>query len=233
MKGRSLRLSSLSSPSIASPNSASQYVCLHCRHRASSIRQTAVSPTLSSIPFNRRSYATEPSIPDKFQAYFNKTIGKRLFKDGKIPGTVDETDQPDDKPAGPPGVEKTTTDLLDDDPDYKPATSGEGMEAVGGPTGWWEKTWDEEHQFQGYSNPNYPSFKVLVTDTATIQMDASDTYDRPCGNTEGSRARPGGVVYRREGQHRISRVCWGGEKLMGKQSIVGVACHGKLQAMAK
>ncbi|KAL9023094.1 MAG: hypothetical protein Q9180_008395 [Flavoplaca navasiana] len=152
MKGRLLRLTAFSSPSAASPNSASQYVCLHCRHRAS-IRQTTISPALSSTLFNRRSYATEPSIPDKFQAYFNKTIGKRLFKDGKIPGTVDETDQPDDKPASPPGVEKTTTEPLDDDPDYKPATSGEGLEAVGGPTGWWEKTWDEEHQFQGWMRP--------------------------------------------------------------------------------
>lgn len=196
MKGRSLRLTALSSPSTAYPNSASHYVCLHCQLRTSSIWQTAISPTLSSIPFNRRSYATEPSIPDKFQAYFNKTIGKRLFKDGKIPGTVDETDQPDDKPATPPGVEKTATEPLDDDPDYKPATSGEGLEAVGGPTGWWEKAWDEEHQFQGYSNPNGLSFKVLVTDTVTIQMDASDPDDRSYGNTESSGARPGGMVYR-------------------------------------
>ena len=177
MKGRSLRLPALSNPLSASSSSPSQYVCLHCRHRAS-VRQTVVSPAFSPVAFNRRSYATEPSIPDKFQAYFNKTIGKRLFKDGKIPGTVDETDQPDDKPATPPGVEETALEPLNDDPYYKPATSGEGLEAVGGPTGWWEKAWDEEHQFQGYGHPNDPSFIFSTTNIVTIQMDASDTYDR-------------------------------------------------------
>ncbi|KAL8751640.1 MAG: hypothetical protein Q9199_006281 [Rusavskia elegans] len=93
-------------------------------------------------------------MPDKFQAYFNKTIGKRLFKDGEIPdAAVDNTDQPGKEPAVPPGDEGLATEPLDDDPYYTPATSGEELEMVGGPSGWWEKAWDEAHRFQGWMRP--------------------------------------------------------------------------------
>ncbi|KAI4230659.1 MAG: hypothetical protein LQ349_006115 [Xanthoria aureola] len=155
MKGRPLRLSSFSSPTFPfSSSSSSRYVCLQCRHRASLRRSALFSPTDSSPPFQRRTYATEPSLPDKFQAYFNKTIGKRLFKDGKIPGAADDNiDRPRNEPAIPPNDEGTATAPLDDDPYYTPATSGEELESLGGPSGWWEKAWDEGHQYQGWMRP--------------------------------------------------------------------------------
>ena len=37
------------------------------------------------------------------------------------------------------------------DPDYKPAQTWDGLERVGGPTGWWEEQWDREHQYLGYA----------------------------------------------------------------------------------
>jgi hypothetical protein len=32
---------------------------------------------------------------------------------------------------------------------YVPATSGDGLEQVGGATGWWEEAWDQENHFEG------------------------------------------------------------------------------------
>ncbi|KAL8992021.1 MAG: hypothetical protein Q9169_007439 [Polycauliona sp. 2 TL-2023] len=149
MKGRQLRLSSFRNPKPSLSNPPSRYICQQCRHRAS-LPPPAISPTIFPIPFNRRTYATEPTIPDKFQAYFNEKIGKRLFKDGQIPGAPREDDakQPDEEPAYPPA-----RDIVVDDSDYKPATSGEELEAVGGPSGWWEKAWDEAYQFKGWMRP--------------------------------------------------------------------------------
>ena len=33
--------------------------------------------------------------------------------------------------------------------DYVPATTWDGLDHIGGATGWWEEAWDEEHQFNG------------------------------------------------------------------------------------
>ncbi|KAL8784888.1 MAG: hypothetical protein Q9213_003701 [Squamulea squamosa] len=125
---------------------------MQCRHRAL-LRQPAVQPAVPSAPIHRRNYAIEPTIPDKFQAFFNRTVGKRLFKDGKIPTTEEQiANGPEKEPAFPPS-NKQPIESLNDDPYYTPATSGDDLEAVGGPTGWWEKAWDEEHQYQGWMRP--------------------------------------------------------------------------------
>ena len=39
---------------------------------------------------------------------------------------------------------------------YKPATSLDQLEPVGGSTGWWEDAWDRENQFQGYVFEPFP-----------------------------------------------------------------------------
>ena len=33
--------------------------------------------------------------------------------------------------------------------DYKPATTWDGLVSIGGPTGWWEEAWDQEHEYKG------------------------------------------------------------------------------------
>ncbi|KAL8766968.1 MAG: hypothetical protein Q9209_006380 [Squamulea sp. 1 TL-2023] len=153
MRRRPIQLTSyLNGPSSCFSTFSSPYVCLHCRHHAS-LRQPSLLPAVLSISIHRRNYATEPTIPDKFQAFFNRTVGKRLFKDGKIPTTEEEiANRPEKEPAIPPSNEQPT-DSIDDDPFYTPATSGVDLEAVGGPIGWWEKAWDEEHQYQGWMRP--------------------------------------------------------------------------------
>ena len=36
-----------------------------------------------------------------------------------------------------------------DQGEYVPATTWDGLEHIGGATGWWEDAWDQEHQFKG------------------------------------------------------------------------------------
>lgn len=50
-----------------------------------------------------------------------------------------------------------------DDVDYKPAVSGEELERVGGPSGWWEEAWDAEHQFAGYVHRQRPLGRPALT----------------------------------------------------------------------
>lgn len=161
MTRRSSRLSgafgTLKSP-LSKPTS--RYVCLQCRHLASSqqfpsIRQFHYP---ASTPSFHRSYATESGIADKvgWHKKFTDSMNKRMWKQGEEPAT---TDQSSEKPLGDG---KPRTELqgrpqdggdsmpMADDVDYIPAVSGEGLEMVGGPSGWWEEAWDEQHQFQGY-----------------------------------------------------------------------------------
>ncbi|KAI4235968.1 MAG: hypothetical protein LQ352_008051 [Teloschistes flavicans] len=82
-----------------------------------------------------------------------------MFKeDPRIPDP-DETKPPQEQQPGvtdiegrPPAPPGATTD----EQDYQAATSGEGLEMIGGRTGWWEKAWDEQFQFKGFlpSTPN-------------------------------------------------------------------------------
>ncbi|KAL8922153.1 MAG: hypothetical protein Q9208_005348 [Pyrenodesmia sp. 3 TL-2023] len=76
---------------------------------------------------------------------FSKGFSNRLFKKGE----ADEiSNQQKERETAPSPSPDPTPPI--DDPDYTPALSGEGLETIGGPTGWWEQAWDEEHQFQGF-----------------------------------------------------------------------------------
>ncbi|KAL8717316.1 MAG: hypothetical protein Q9225_005433 [Loekoesia sp. 1 TL-2023] len=86
-------------------------------------------------------------------------MNKRIWKQGEEPSTTDQSSEK------PPGDGKPRTELQRqsqdggdsmptvDDVDYTPAVSGEGLEMIGGLTGWWEEAWDEQHQFQGFMRP--------------------------------------------------------------------------------
>jgi hypothetical protein len=41
--------------------------------------------------------------------------------------------------------------LLVGSEDYVAAKTWDDLERIGGPSGWWEKSWDEENQFKGYA----------------------------------------------------------------------------------
>ncbi|KAI4177250.1 MAG: hypothetical protein LQ348_005867 [Seirophora lacunosa] len=122
------------------PQSTSRHVCLQCRYRAS-LQQVPSRPRAAasySSPLHHRTYAT--SLVETFQENLSQGIRKRIFKDDEVPPQDENRDPPlDTVPV--------------DDVDYKPAVSGEELERVGGPSGWWEEAWDAEHQFAGYMRP--------------------------------------------------------------------------------
>ncbi|KAL8749012.1 MAG: hypothetical protein Q9184_006973 [Pyrenodesmia sp. 2 TL-2023] len=96
-----------------------------------------------SIPSLRRTYASGPL--ERFQNAVSKGVSNRIFKKGE----ADEiSDQQKEREPAPSSLRNPTPPI--DDSDYTPALSGEGLESIGGPTGWWEQAWDEEHQFQGF-----------------------------------------------------------------------------------
>ena len=49
------------------------------------------------------------------------------------------------------GAPDAETVLPDDGAsNYVPATTWDGLEHIGGASGWWEEAWDQEHPFYGY-----------------------------------------------------------------------------------
>ncbi|KAL9602751.1 MAG: hypothetical protein Q9219_001594 [cf. Caloplaca sp. 3 TL-2023] len=147
--------------------SLSPYVCSQCRYRTS-IRQPSskrrVHPQ-TPVPSPSRTYASEPEprlgIGDRLGWYkkFETFMNKRMWKGGVPPPSPYEEQEKAsrEKKAGPEAQERQRPDRelprKDDDMDYTPAVSGEGLEMIGGPTGWWEEAWDEQHQFQGFMRP--------------------------------------------------------------------------------
>ncbi|KAL8986897.1 MAG: hypothetical protein Q9177_003846 [Variospora cf. flavescens] len=129
----------LNNPNLIFSQPSSRHVCLQCRYRAA--LQQAPSRRLISPypdPLLQRTYAT--GALEEFQEKLSEGMRKRVFRDGQ--------GSPPDEPLKPP-----RDDTPVDDIDYKPAVSGEELERVGGPSGWWEEAWDEEHQFVGYMRP--------------------------------------------------------------------------------
>ena len=63
---------------------------------------------------------------------------------------------------GEPYYVTPTPDQAAKEESYKPATSLDDLEPIGGPSGWWEEAWDKEHQFKGYVlrliSPLHPCF---------------------------------------------------------------------------
>ncbi|KAL8935293.1 MAG: hypothetical protein Q9211_004770 [Gyalolechia sp. 1 TL-2023] len=75
-------------------------------------------------------------------------MNRRMWKKRGEPSTSDES--PEKLGVEVQGQPDQPPTAVDDDADYTPAVSGEGLEIIGGPTGWWEKAWDEQHQYQGF-----------------------------------------------------------------------------------
>ncbi|KAL8690652.1 MAG: hypothetical protein Q9218_003946 [Villophora microphyllina] len=137
---------------FSSANLSSRYVCLRCRHRAS-LRRQALLPILGQTPSLTRTYADKPGTIDRFQEGVTEFLKKRMFKEDPTPPPPTESKPPPGQQPGDSDVDQrlpAPTRPLDNDPDYKPATSGEGLEMIGGLTGWWEKAWDEQYQFKGF-----------------------------------------------------------------------------------
>ncbi|KAL8935798.1 MAG: hypothetical protein Q9216_005250 [Gyalolechia sp. 2 TL-2023] len=136
------------------PSPSPRHVCLQCRHRASLPKPPANRQVhlLTETPSRRRTYATESRMADRVHKRFADFMNKRMWKEGHAPTLPDESPREpgtevQEQPQRP--YQEPTTSVVDD-PDYIPAVSGEGLEVIGGPEGWWEEAWDEQHQYQGF-----------------------------------------------------------------------------------
>lgn len=196
-----LSLSNIS-PSLAHSNS--RYVCLQCRYRASLQKAPPRHPrngTYSSLLL-RRTYATGKKPAgriEKFQDAVTVMLSKTFFKEGHQPHLeeqaekADRPDQPPEDPVPAPVV---------DDPDYAPAVSGEDLETIGGPTGWWEEAWDAEHQYYGYDvgQSTCSSLRLIQNQQ---QLYATNSPTKARRDPIGHRTRSGGGRHAHTGTSRL------------------------------
>lgn len=132
------------------------FVCLQCRHRSALAAQRGALST--SVPISPQRHASSTSSIDSLTGKIRRKLwgtdnppgqenpygglSKSELKKSKVkkdPVAVAE------KAAGA-GVLPSDTAASN----YVPATTWDGLDQVGGATGWWEDAWDEKHPFRGY-----------------------------------------------------------------------------------
>lgn len=124
-------------------NPRGSYVCFQCRQKGFLFSKRAPhSPQLTYL--QKRNSGSLSS-----ESAFTRNLRKKIW--GKN----------DPGPQEPePEAELATLDeiddaslQLDDTGEYIPATTWDGLEAIGGAEGWWEEAWDQEHRFEGSASP--------------------------------------------------------------------------------
>lgn len=120
------------------------YVCFQCRQKAFFCSQrTPPSPLLTYL--QRRSSSSFSN-----ESAFTRNLRKKLW------GKNDPGPQELESEAGLAALDEIDDASLplDDTGEYIPATTWDGLEAIGGAEGWWEEAWDKEHRFEGSASPN-------------------------------------------------------------------------------
>jgi hypothetical protein len=153
-------------------SSSSNYVCAQCRQGplapAQSIQRsmrTNVSQRYAStdsntkVPFTeklRRKLWNTDTPPGLEDPYGGKSIlerraeaRKRAARGGSTETTVDSTKLTEPTESTTEAAAPLTTPPVPTE-GYVPATTWDGLESIGGASGWWESDWDRENQFQGY-----------------------------------------------------------------------------------
>ncbi|MCJ1477174.1 hypothetical protein MMC13_005845 [Lambiella insularis] len=126
------------------------------RLRNSTPTTTSLLPLACIIP--RRSAST---TRDKISA--TESIRRKIWGTDEPPGQADPygdaslLDRTKQLSQEPEVLESKSTSEQDEKAektaayaDYVPATTWDGLDHIGGATGWWEEAWDEEHQFEGF-----------------------------------------------------------------------------------
>jgi hypothetical protein len=153
---QSLRLRSAMRSPFPSTRFASCYVCFQCRHRASTIapRARIFPPVRTSV----RPYASSGGRENSFSERFRRRLWKTEPPGQKDPYSFEERDAlraaAEAKPAARENaVEEigspTASIPASESEPYVPATTWDGLEQIGGPTGWWEEAWDQVNRFEG------------------------------------------------------------------------------------
>ncbi|MCJ1438599.1 hypothetical protein MMC27_007989 [Xylographa pallens] len=157
---RSFHSSSLIRQISHGTRTRSGYVCIECQHGLSS-PPFAIIP--KSIPVaNRRQASTA-----REKTPYTERIRQKIWGTQDPPGqadpygdasVLDQTKKQTSK-SEPRPVEQVSR--TGDKPlpssaayaNYVPATTWDGLDHIGGATGWWEEAWDEEHQFISFMRP--------------------------------------------------------------------------------
>lgn len=119
------------------------YVCVQCRQKAFIFSQRA--PHLPGLIYHQKRNSSSTSNESAFTRNLRKKIWGNNDPGPQEPNSEAELATLDEiQDASLP---------LDDTGDYIPATTWDGLEAIGGAEGWWEEAWDQEHRFEGSASP--------------------------------------------------------------------------------
>ena len=137
------------------------FVCAECRTRA--------ARHAPSAPFSSTTQRRDDDPPPDNPYYKPKPNRKHLPRSERIRRMIWGTDSPPGQKdpyalPGQPGSEPNAPEEGKPEPkpaaverdSYVPATMWEGLERIGGPSGWWEEQWDQEHPFAGYALRGLP-----------------------------------------------------------------------------
>ena len=126
----------------------SNYICIQCRLRAISHLQKSAFSTSTprkasndKLPYSeklrRRIWGTDtpPGQKDPYVRESPSDQSKTQQQDVSISDSSSE-------------IDATTAEDVRQSA-YVPATTWDGLEQIGGATGWWEQAWDQEHKFRG------------------------------------------------------------------------------------
>ena len=132
------------------------FVCLQCRHRSASAAQKGALST--SIPTPTQRHASSTSRSDSL----TERLRRKLWGTDNPPGHEDPYGGLSTFEQRQRKGKKDTVAVAEEAPqkgvalpdaaasNYVPATTWDGLDHIGGATGWWEEAWDQEHPFNGY-----------------------------------------------------------------------------------
>ena len=135
----------------------SGYVCIECQN-ALSARPFAIIPKSTPVANRRQASTAREKTP------YTEKIRQKIWGTQDPPGQADPygdasiLDQTKKQTSDPEPEVVDQVSTTGDKPlsssaayaDYVPATTWDGLDHIGGATGWWEEAWDEEHQFTRY-----------------------------------------------------------------------------------
>ena len=137
-----------------SPNLNTEYVCRQCRCRALKTSRQVKRPV------DLRFYSTRNRDSSDDENSFTERLRRKLWRqdaddESKEPEASNDVVSGDEEQThSKPGLAEAPI-VGSSSPgvgglEYQPAATWDGLEQIGGATGWWEEEWDQEHSFEGY-----------------------------------------------------------------------------------
>ena len=138
-------------------SASASFVCHSCRKRA-----THRAPTVPLFTTSTRRYADSRRSnddPENDESSWSARTRRKIWGTDAPPGQKDPyapKGAPGSEPNAPPKpkTQAGATSSQDFSYDtYVPAVTTEGLDQIGGPSGWWEEAWDEENPFTSFVQP--------------------------------------------------------------------------------